>query len=255
MVLLLFLLVINRYESIGVMGAMDDEVSLIKEIMSVEHTDTLAHRIFFIGKLYDIPCVCVKAGVGKVNSAITAQILITKYNVDAIIFTGVAGGINPEINIGDIVISKRVIHHDYGSITPEGFFPFDTLGFVADSFLIEVAKKAAKNIKFETIPQKICKETGHFPRIITGNIVTGDQFIADEKKRKWIEETFHADCVEMEGAAVAQVCVIYNIPYVIIRSLSDLANEKADIDFEQFVSYAATNSSLIVKGIFRLLSQ
>lgn len=155
-------------------------MAFIKEDMVIETVDTVSNRIFTIGKIYGMPCVCVKAGIGKVNAAMTAEILILKYSVD-------------------------------------------------------------------------CKETGHFPEVIVGRIVTGDQFISSEEKRKWIEQTFHADCVEMEGAAVAQVCVINQVPFVIIRCLSDIANETADIDFEEFVVYAAKNSSLIVNEMIKLL--
>uniref|UniRef100_A0A7V0Z7U9 adenosylhomocysteine nucleosidase n=1 Tax=candidate division WOR-3 bacterium TaxID=2052148 RepID=A0A7V0Z7U9_UNCW3 len=255
MINIFLFIILTQYRSIGIIGAMDEEIALIREAMGIEKTDTIAQRIFYIGELSNIPCICVKAGVGKVNAAITTEILISKYNVDAIIFTGVAGGINPEIKIGDVVIAKKVIHHDFGKITPAGFFPFDTTGFFADSLLFEIACKSATGIKFASIPEKLCKEKNRYPRIISGNIATGDQFIADENKRRWIEKTFSVECVEMEGAAVAQVCVINKVPFVIIRSLSDLANENADIDFEEFVKYAARNSILIVQGMFKLLGK
>ncbi len=257
MVLILIALLLSSGQPrlVGIMGAMDVEVALIREEMKVEQVDTISRRIFTIGKLNNIPCVCVKAGIGKVNAALTAEILIREYGVDAIIFTGVAGGINPQLNIGDIVIAERVLHHDYGQITPATFMPWDTVGFVADSFLVAITAQAADNVLFDSIPQKIRKKDTNFPRITIGRVTTGDQFIASEEKREWIEKTFRADCVEMEGAAVAQVCVINNVPFVIIRSLSDLANEKAEIDFEAFVRYAAKNSSLIVREITRLLSQ
>lgn len=246
---------LNQPKFIGIMGAMDIELEFIKQEMSVERTDTIADRIFTRGELSGLPCICVKVGVGKVNAALTADLLIREFNVDAIIFTGVAGGVNPQLNIGDIVISKRVLYHDFGQIASDTFLPWDTLGFSADSFLIDITVQAAGILTFEPVPVKICKETGHLPDVIVGNIVTGDQFISSESKRRWLEETFRAECVEMEGAAVAQVCRIHNVPFVIIRSLSDLANEKADIDFELFVAYAARNSSLIVGEIFKLLNK
>lgn len=254
-VILLLLLTFEPANRLGIISAMDIELDLIKESMQIEKTDTIARRIFDIGTIEGKLCVCVKAGVGKVNATLTAEILIMKYNVDAVIFTGVAGGINPLLDIGDIVISEKVFHHDFGEITPDVFLPWDTLGFPADSFLIDIAVKAADKVKFDPIPKKICKETDHLPQVIIGRIVTGDQFISSEEKRQWIEKTFHADCVEMEGVAVAQVCIINKIPFVIIRCLSDLANEKADIDFESFVNYAAKNSSMIVKEIIRLLKK
>ncbi len=255
MINLFLFIILSQYKTIGIVGAMDEEVALIKETMVIEKIDTIAQRVYYVGKLLNIPCICVKAGIGKVNAAITTEILLLKYNANAIIFTGVAGGINPEIKIGDVVISTKIIYHDYGRIAPNGFFPLDTTGFLADSFLIEIAKKSSRSIKFASIPEKLCKETNRYPRIILGKIATGDQFIADENKRSWIEKTFAVECVEMEGAAVAQVCAINKIPFVIIRSISDLANENADIDFEEFVKYSARNSSLIVQEMFKLFSK
>jgi adenosylhomocysteine nucleosidase len=254
-VLVLFVLSLSGRQTIGIMSAMDIELEMIKENMTVEQIDTIAQRIFYKGTFKRIPCVCVMAGIGKVNAALTAEILIMKYDIEAIIFTGVAGGINPELGIGDIVISQSVVHHDYAHLGPEKLTPYDTLGYKADSSLVAIAIQAAKDVRFDEIPIKICKETGHFPRVVLGKIITGDQFIASEEKRQWLELTFNADCVEMEGAAVAQVCAINAVPFVIIRCLSDLANEKADIDFEAFVEYAAKNSNLIVQGIIDLLDK
>jgi 5'-methylthioadenosine/S-adenosylhomocysteine nucleosidase len=131
-------------------------------------------------------------------------------------------------------------------ITPDGFVPWDTIGFAADTFMLRLACESAKKIKFQELPEKLCKETGHFPTVQSGRVVTGDQFIAGEVKRQWLEKTFRADCVEMEGAAVAQVCAINHVPFLIIRCLSDLANEKAEVDFPAFVDYAARNSSILV---------
>jgi adenosylhomocysteine nucleosidase len=251
-VLLLFFTV-GQLSTIGIIGAMDEELVLIKQDMQIEHTDTIAQRIFTEGMIQDIRCVCVKAGVGKTNAALTAEILIMKYHVDAIIYSGVAGGINPDFDIGDIIISQRVLHHDFGQLTPDMFLPFDTLGFFADSFLLHVALNAAHNVQFDLIPQKFTKEKTRYPRVTLGVVSTGDQFISSEEKREWLDDVLHADCVEMEGAAVAQVCVINNVPFVIIRCLSDLANEEADIDFEAFLAYAAKNSSLVVKEMITLL--
>ncbi|KPK73050.1 hypothetical protein AMJ87_03035 [candidate division WOR_3 bacterium SM23_60] len=250
---LLFLIALQPGERIGIISAMDIELVLIKQDMQVEATDTIASRVFDIGTINEIPCVCVKAGVSKVNAAVTALQLIREYEVGAIIFTGVAGGIDPLLDIGDVVISGKVVHHDYGQIVPDAFIAWDTIGFTADSTLITIASQAAGQVEFEEVPKKICKETGHFPHVIVGTIATGDQFISSEEKRKWIETTFHAACVEMEGAAVAQVCVLNDIPFVIIRSLSDLANEKADIDFELFAEYAAHTSNLIVQEMLKIM--
>jgi adenosylhomocysteine nucleosidase len=240
-------------ELIGVMGAMDVELELIHEDMTISRTDTIAQRVFTVGTLHNIPCVTVRAGIGKVNSAMTSEILIQEYGVDAVLFTGVAGGIDPDLYIGDIVISERVVHHDLGDIGPDTFVVWDTVGYQADSALVELIMQAVMTVRFKPIPAEMRRGKNLLPRVKLGIVATGDQFIASEEKRQWIERTLHAACVEMEGAAVAQVCTIHGIPFVIIRSLSDLANEDADIDFASFVDYAAANSNAIVKALFLLL--
>lgn len=251
----LFLLSLEPGQRLGIISAMDIELALIKQDMQVQTTDTISSRIFDIGTIHEIPCVCVKAGIGKVNAAVTAELLIREHDVDAVIFTGVAGGIDPLLYIGDIIISQKVVHHDFGQIVPDEFLPWDTAGFRADSSLVAIAVQAAQQVEFEEVPKKLCKETGRFPRVIVGTIATGDQFISSEEKRKWIETTFNAACVEMEGAAVAQVCALNNIPFVIIRSLSDMANEKADVEFELFAEYAAHTSNLIVNEMLKIMKE
>lgn len=238
---------------IGVMGAMDVELEMIHQDMLIEQVDTIAQRIFTVGTLYDIPCITVRAGIGKVNAAMTSEMLIREYGVDAIVFTGVAGGIDPDLHIGDIVISERVVHHDLGEIQPDSFVVWDTIGYIADSALVEFTMQAVMKTIFKPIPPEMREGRNLLPRVKLGIVATGDQFIASETKRQWIEQSLHAACVEMEGAAVAQVCTVHDVPFVIIRSLSDLANEEADIDFESFVHYAAANSNAIVQALFRLL--
>jgi len=253
MLIILLLFTFDPINRIGIMGAMEMELDLIKKDMQIETTEAIAQRIFDIGTISGMDCVCVKAGIGKVNAALTAEILITNYNVDAIIFTGVAGGINPLLGIGDIVVSEKVVHHDFGQITPDEFIPWDTLGYLADTFLISISIDAINNINFERVSKEIDKEGPRNLRARLGIVATGDQFIASEEKREWLEKTIHADCVEMEGAAVAQVCEINRVPFVIIRSMSDLANEDAEVDFKAFAPYAAKNSSLIVKKIVEFI--
>jgi adenosylhomocysteine nucleosidase len=252
--ILLCLLALGQPRVIGIMGAMEVELDLISKDMVIEEVDTIATKIYKSGKIYGVPCVMARAGVGKVGAAQTAQMLITEYGVDVVIFTGVAGGINPQLDIGDIVVSSNVVHHDFGQILPDAFTPYDTVGYFADTVLVGLALQAAGNIELQPIPEEM-RGADEVPEVILGRVATGDQFISSEVKRLWIEETFHADCVEMEGAAVAQICAVNDVPFVIIRSLSDLANEEAEVDFEVFVVYAATNSSLLVKEMLKLLGQ
>jgi adenosylhomocysteine nucleosidase len=252
--LLLFVFSLN-FNTVGIMGAMDMELENIRTYMVVDHIDTLSGRFFAVGTLEGVPCICVKAGVGKVNAALTASILISRYDVDALIFTGVAGGINPDLFIGAIVIGERIIHHDYGEITPDAFMPWDTLGYLADSTLVTLTRTAAAQVEFEPVPAELTGVPDRLPSVTVGTVVTGDQFIASEAKRQWLESVFDADCVEMEGAAVAQVCVINGVPFVIIRSLSDLANESADVDFTAFARYASENSAAIVREVLKTLKR
>lgn len=241
------------YPTVGLMGALDEEINLLKENMEIKVIDTLANRFFYKGTLEKRDVVITKSGIGKVNTAMTAQILIDKYDIKVLIFTGVAGGINPALKIGDIVISSQVAQHDFGEITPEGFFPFSIHFFKADSCLIRVAQKAAQECQLLPIPTEVTHTPTRKPQIVTGALVTGDQFIASEAKRNWLEKTFNADAVEMEGSAVAQVCEANKVPFVIIRCLSDIANENASIEFEKFCPYAARNSVVIVKQMLQIL--
>jgi adenosylhomocysteine nucleosidase len=240
---------------IGIMGALDSEISLVKSAMDVEEEIDYAGRTCIRGKLKGKEIILVKAGVGKVNASLTTQILIEKFDIRSLIFTGVAGGIDTSLHIGDMVISSRVIQHDYGHISPEGFQPTPIrlprkgdevrlTHFQSDSFLIEIAKIAAINSNMPASP--FTQSFHERPKVIVGTIVTGDQFIASESKRRWLDETFQASCVEMEGGAVAQVCTTFEVPFVILRSLSDLANENATVDFRKFVDYASKNSASII---------
>ncbi len=251
---LICLLVTQDARSVGIMGALEVEVESIDDAMIIYREDTVGRRTYKIGRIFNSPCVLVKAGVGKVASAQTAQTLIMQYGVDMIVFTGVAGGINPTLDVGDIVISKDVIQHDFGRILPDSFVPFDTVGFSADSLLIGLALNAVENVEFVRVPAKSGMK-GEMPRVVLGRIATGDQFISSEAKRVWIARVFNADCVEMEGAAVAQICAAYDVPFLIIRSLSDLANENADVDIQTFGVHAAQNSSELVKEIIRQLTE
>ena len=126
--------------------------------------------------------------------ALTAEILILKYNVDALIYAGVAGGVNPSLEIGDVVIGERTLYHDFGKITPGQFILFDTLGFKADSFLISTACAAVSYVRFDPVPEPIAKTKNRFPQIKIGRIATGDQFIASEEKRQWLEKILGVDC-------------------------------------------------------------
>lgn len=228
---------------IGIIGAMNEEVIQLKETMNLKETKTIGGYEFFKGELYGKNIVLVECGIGKVNAALCSTLLIEAFNVDKVLFTGVAGALNPEINIGDIVVSTDLIEHDFNATAfgyDFGVIPrMENSKFKADKDLVELAKEAGE------------KEFGK-ERVWTGTILSGDEFVASPEKIKWLRDTFNGECTEMEGAAVAHVCELLGKPFVIIRSISDKANHDANMNFDEFVKLAAQNSKLIIE---RMLNQ
>lgn len=221
---------------------MDEEINLLKQAVTLKGEVAKASVTFYIGVLHDKEVVICKSGVGKVNAAITTQILIDHFAVKSIIFTGVAGAVNPELNIGDIVISTSSMQHDIDA-SALGFkkgeiplFPF-TSDFPADERLVSLAKKGAE-------------ELGDV-KVMLGRVLTGDQFVANYDKVKSLWTEFSGVCVEMEGAAVAQTAMLNQTPIVIIRSMSDKANGEANINFAEFTELASERSFKIVNSIVR----
>jgi adenosylhomocysteine nucleosidase len=228
---------------IGIIGAMDEEIELYKENMNEIHERQRAGIIYFVGKLHNQPIVLCKSGVGKVNASICTQILIDDFGVGQVIFTGVAGGVDPVLNIGDIVISRDCVQHDI-DVTALGFkrgeIPFASVStFEADSRLIQIAEESGKTV--------------NDVQVVIGRILSGDQFIADKDVVKDLFEKLEGACVEMEGAAVAQVCYLNNIPFVVIRSLSDKADGSAHVNFLEFTKLASNRSFHIVEKMLTLV--
>ena len=229
---------------IGIIGAMHEEIIELKNMISNLEEEKILDLTFFKGTLEGKEIVLVEGGIGKVNSSVCTTLLIDRFKVDQLIFTGVAGGTNPNIEVGDIVISNELIEHDFDCTAfglKHGEIPrMDTSIFKSDEKLIAIAEKSA----LELFDKK---------NIYTGRIVSGDVFVAEPKKINWLRETFNSECTEMEGAAVAHVCHLFKIPFVIIRSISDKANDDAKTDFQEFVKLAAKNSkNLIVEMMKRI---
>lgn len=226
--------------TIGIIGAMEEEVISIKRNMKVENTIAVAGMEFCEGILNDKKIVVVRCGIGKVNSAICTQILIDRFDVDCVINTGVAGGLYPDINIGDIVISSDTVQHDMDTTAfgdPKGVIPrMDKSFFEADSKLIDLAKEAAENLK-----------GSH--KVYVGRVASGDQFVSSMRVKEDIYTTFTAYCAEMEGAAIAHTCYLNQVPFVVIRAISDKADQSAEVNFEEFVHVAARNASKMIEAI------
>ncbi|MGO4372985.1 5'-methylthioadenosine/adenosylhomocysteine nucleosidase [Paenibacillus sp. 2TAB19] len=223
------------FNKIGIIGAMVEEIELLHKHTEVASEVTKAGITYYEGKLHGKEVIFCKSGVGKVNAAVCTQILLD-LGADCVLFTGVAGAVDPRLNIGDIVVSTTSIQHDM-DCSPLGFargtIPFHNRSeFPADDRLIELAVSASDR---------------HFPgRSLKGIVLSGDQFIASREAVKLLHETFDGACAEMEGASVAQVCDMNGIPYVVIRSMSDKADGSAHVNFAQFTIQAANNSYQII---------
>ena len=223
---------------IGIIGAMEVEIVGILAAMTDITTRSIAQISFHVGRLGDKEVVLARCGVGKVNAAMCTQAMLDKFPVLHIINLGVAGAINNSLNIKDVVVSTSLVQHDFDITAvghPPGHVPALGVELHADKDLAEAALA-------------VCKEIfkGSTSTAYLATIATGDQFVADKNVKERIHSNFDAYCVEMEGAAIAQVCHLNQVPFVVIRAISDKADGSADMDFEEFLTAAAANSSKIV---------
>lgn len=226
---------------IGIIGAMEEEVENLLQNIDLERREVKAKMEFNLGILWGKKVVVVKSGIGKVNAAICTQILIDDFNVDKVINVGIAGGIGDNIYPGDVVIGENLVQYDMDTSAfgdKIGQIPrLDTFDFRCEEDLIEKAKMACKNA------------TEH--NSFVGRIVTGDQFIADQSKIRWLSEEFNGLACEMEGGSIAQACYLNDVPFVVIRSISDNANNGAHMDYEKFKIIAVENSVKILKNMLK----
>ncbi|WP_299492314.1 5'-methylthioadenosine/adenosylhomocysteine nucleosidase [uncultured Shewanella sp.] len=229
---------------VGIIGAMEPEVAHLIESMTAKTAQTIAGIEFVSGQLANKNVIVTRSGIGKVAASMATTLLIEKYSPDAIINTGSAGGFLPELNIGDIVIASEVRHHDV-DVTAFGYeigqMAQQPAAFTCDNQLVEAAKNAITHI-------------GEV-KAIEGLICTGDSFICDPIRTKQMLAHFPtmAAC-EMEGAAIAQVCHQFGLPFVVIRSLSDNANNDSPVDFDTYLVKAGHHSALMVMALLKTLS-
>lgn len=223
---------------LGIIGAMDEEVAKLKEQMTEVQVHKKANMEFVRGVMEGKQVVVVRSGIGKVNAGICAQILVDDYRVDGIINTGIAGSLRAEINIGDIVISTDAVQHDMDAVAfgyPLGQIPrMDVFSFEADKELAKLAEGCCHRV----IPQV---------GIFHGRVASGDAFIASHERKTKIVNEFDAFCCEMEGAAIAQAAYLNGIPFLIIRAISDKADDSASMDYPAFEAMAIENSVKLIK--------
>lgn len=229
---------------IGIIGAMDLEVEHLKGEMQISRIVDKAGMEFYTGTLKGVDVVIVRSGIGKVNAGLCAQILADVFQVTHIINTGVAGSLNAKLDIGDILISRDALYHDVdvrifgyqlGEVPQMGCREFK-----ADKTMIEAAVSS-------------CKEVNPDIHVEVGRILSGDQFISDKAKKETLIADFQGDCTEMEGAAIAHSAYLNKIPFVIIRAISDKADDSAEMDYPTFEREAAKHSAKLVEHMITLL--
>jgi len=226
---------------IAIMGAMPEEIEPLLEkvenINKVEYANNSYYEATYKGK----ELVIAYSKIGKVFSSLTASTLLEKFACDKLLFSGVAGAINPSLKIGDLIIADRLCQHDLDiSIFGHdfGFVPEGAKFVETDASLREVAKVVAKENNLD---------------LIEGTIATGDQFVASTERKEFIAKNFEADAIEMEGASVAVVCDALNVPFFVLRAISDTANDDAGMDFDEFmVSSAKISANFILDMVEKI---
>jgi len=247
----------------GLLGAFGAEVELVKQTLKKPKTVLVDGVAFTTGRIGRNKVVVAETGIGKVNAAMTTALLLDHFRPERVLFTGIAGGTNPNLQPGDIVIAGRTAHHDYGSITDKNTptrqtrnaitKQFNPVYFPADSALLRLAETVVKGVKLEGIPLASGGISDRPVQVMTGTVVTGDVFVASPAKVSSLRSDFEADATEMEGAAIAQVCYQVQVPHLIIRSLSDRADAEAHIAYDKFYPTAARNSAKLVIAIVQAL--
>ncbi len=229
---------------IGIIGAMEEEVTLLRAEIKDAETKVIANTEFIEGKIDGKEVVLVRSGIGKVNAAIATTLLLEMYQPDVVLNTGSAGGFSQTLEVGSVVISSEVVHHDV-DVTAFGYVhgqvPQLPPTFIADENLIKLSKEAVEELGAHTYD--------------TGLIASSDSFMSDVAHVERVRELFPAMiAAEMEAAAVAQVCHQFETPFVVIRALSDIAGKEAPMSFDEFLPIAARHSTDIVLSVISKLS-
>jgi adenosylhomocysteine nucleosidase len=249
-------------QPLAVLGAFHQEVTLLQGLLAEAQSRQIEGIEFISGRIGNEPVVLAWTGVGKVNAAMTTTLLLEHFNPKQVIFTGIAGGVDPNLEPGDIVIAGQAAYHDMGTLWTQGieyggvksrrtgepnpvFFP-------ADSVLLAAAEQAGRRMAFDSAALRTGRRP---PKIVVGTVVTGDVFVASKERGAELARTLGAAAVEMEGAAVAQLCYQREVGCLVIRSISDKADEGAIMDKQLFYTMAAKNSAGLVVEIVGALTR
>ena len=228
---------------IGIIAAESKEMNEIKKLMKNIEEKDLFNLQFFTGKIEEEECVLVACGEGKVNAARTTQIMIDNFKIDKLVNVGSAGAINEDLNVKDVVIADKLVQYDF-DISGLGYEKGEICNIgkyiYCDKTLVEECKKAIENIENESY------------KVVIGTIATADSFCDKPEIAKMVRKEFNAECVEMEGAAVAQVCYLDKIPFLVIRGISDTPNGNNKIDFRKYLEIASKQSAKILQNLIKI---
>ena len=232
-------------KKLGIIGAMQIEVELLVEKLENRRETVHAGSTYYEGILEGLPVVVVQCGVGKVNAAISAQVLCSCYGVTHLVNTGIAGSLSARLDIGDLLISQDAMYHDFDVTAfgyPQGKVPgMDVVAFPADGGLVALAQAAAEDV-----------HPGH---VVPGRVASGDQFVCSAEQKERIIAVTQAQCTEMEGAAIAQTAYRNGIPFVIIRAISDKADGSAEMDYPTFERLSAHRCAQVTASLAKALAQ
>ena len=227
---------------IAVMGAMPEEIAPILEKLETYSTTEYAGNKYYEGSYNGIDVVVAYSKIGKVFSTLTATTLIEHFGCEKLLFSGVAGAINSELKVGDLIVATKLSQHDLDITAfghPYGYVPEGAVYVEANRELIDISKDVAQSLG---------------KKVREGIIATGDQFVANEERKNWIGDTFGADALEMEGGSVAVVCDALNVPFFILRAISDAADMDASFSFDEFLETSAVESAEFVMKMLEVIA-
>ncbi len=245
---------------LGIIAALPEEVRHLGQALVVDDKTVRGGFSFRQGRLDDVPVVLVEAGIGKVNTALVGTILLDHFGCRGVLLTGVAGGLDPALGIGDVVVAEELVQHDYGAVVGGEIRPYrpgvppigasgEPLGYAIDPSIGRLLRQRLEGLALPAVPRDVAGAAGRQPIVRFGTILSGDQFINCEATRERLFMRFKAQAVEMEGAALAQVAAQFAAPCVVVRCLSDLAGADSHLDFAAFLPYAAEIAARVLRRI------
>lgn len=240
-----------------IMSALAGELAVLRERMSTSETVTLRGHEFSVGALGSRDVVVTAGGIGKVNAAMVATLAFDHFEPCVVIFTGVSGGVDDAISIGDVVVAEFVLHHDTGVLGSDGllvyqsghvpfFNPTEDLGYRPSDGLLNRVRRRLADIELSPV-------LGEQPEVVFGTVATGDQFLQSDDERRRLHATLGAQVAEMEGAAVAQVAEHFGVDHLVIRAVSDRAGSESVLDFERFLDDVSVNSAEVVLAVLDVI--